>query len=341
MDRDIDKIEMYSRMLALRDFTEEDLDAIENTTVTVVGAGGLGSPVLRLLTAIGFGKVRVIDHDIVELSNLQRQTIYTYSDIGLPKVEAAVTNLTKHNPFIKFEPVGMSINEDNALELLRGSDLLIDGLDSMTARRAVNTASYALKIPYVYAGAIEYYANISTFIPNETGCLYCLVGDLKDNPANTCANVGVSPVLLSVAASIEVQEAVALATGRNPKLAGRLMHIDIQTLGFDSFEIARSEKCPVCSLSDIPEPSESKEISITQLCTQSFSISPAKRKELNLADLDIRLRDKHKTLKRNSSILVKFESGASMTLMSTGAAVIKGVKNEAEALTLYKTIAGD
>ncbi len=97
-----DRLEMYSRMLALRDFDEEDLRSVEGTSITVVGAGGLGSPILQLLTSIGFGKIRIIDYDVVELSNLQRQTIYNYDDIGIPKVDAAVANLSKQNPFVQF-----------------------------------------------------------------------------------------------------------------------------------------------------------------------------------------------------------------------------------------------
>ncbi len=338
MDRNVDKLEMYSRMLALRDFTENDLEAIEDTTITVVGAGGLGSPALRLLTAIGFGRIRIIDHDIVELSNLQRQTVYNYSDIGSPKVDAAVHNLSKQNPFVKFEPIGMSLTNDNALELLRGTDIIIDGLDTMTARRAVNQASYALKIPYVYAGAIEYYANISTFIPDETGCLFCLVGDLQDNPANTCANVGVSPTLLSVVASIEVQEAVSLARGRMPKLAGKLMHIDIQSFGFDTFEIAQSKKCPVCSVKEVSESVTHDELSITHLCTHSFSISPIENRNLDISEIAVRLASEYKTIKMGSSLIVKLDSGARITIMATGNAVIKGVDTQEEALSLYRQV---
>jgi adenylyltransferase/sulfurtransferase len=340
MEHDSTRKEIYSRMLALRDFSEDDLRAIEGTTITVVGAGGLGSPALRLLTALGFGKIRIIDHDIVELSNLQRQTIYTYADIGLPKVEAAVTNLAKYNPFVEFEPIGMSINKDNALELIEGSDILLDGLDSMSARRALNAASYSLKIPYIYAGAVEYYANLSTFIPDETGCLYCLIGDTEDNPENTCANIGVSPSLLSIVASIEVQEALHLSVGTMPKLAGKLMHVDVQNLGFDTFEIARSERCPICSKHDTSEShsSSSDGVSITKLCTNSFSISPIKKAEVNLDAIASQLEDEMRLIRRKTSLVVKSPSGLSITIMQTGGALVKGAKDDEEAKAFYERI---
>lgn len=333
-----DRLEMYSRSLALRDFGMEDLEALEKTTITVIGAGGLGCPALRLLTAIGFGKIRIIDHDIVELSNLQRQTVYNYEDIGSPKVDAAATNLTKQNPFVEFEPVAMSITNENALELLRTTDIILDGLDSMTARRAVNRASYSLKVPYIYAGALEYYANISTFIPDETGCLYCLVGDVPDNPENTCATVGVFPPLLSVVAAIEVREAVLLATGRRPKLASRLMHVDLENLGFDTFEIARSPRCPVCS-SEAPIPTEEEStLNITMMCTNSFSISPARSLSLDLAKISARATESYRVITRKTSLIVRSTSGASLTLMSTGAAVVKGVADRDEAVSFYHAV---
>ncbi len=338
MDPDSTKPEMYSRMLALRDFSDDDLEAVEKATITVVGAGGLGSPALRLLTALGFGKIRIIDHDIVELSNLQRQVIYTYADMGIPKVDAAVANLKKYNPFVEFEPIGMSINQENAYDLLQGSDIVLDGLDSMSARRAVNAASCSLKIPYIYAGAIEYYANISTFVPTETGCLYCLVGDTEDNPENTCANVGVSPPLLSIVASIEVQEALSLAIGNPPKLAGKLMHVDIQNLVFETFEIARSETCPVCSTPESSLTRSSSGISVTKLCTNSFSISPIKKRDVDLEAIASQLGDDVKTLKRATSLIIKFDSGASITIMQTGSALVKNVNGPEEAEALYEKI---
>ena len=183
--------ERYSRFLALRDVSEDDLELILGSTVSVVGAGGLGSPVLRLLTAFGFGTIRIIDHDLVDLSNLQRQTIYETNDIGSPKAETAAQNLSRLNPDVSFEPYAVSIREENAVDLLSGSDVIIDGLDSITARRAVNKASLKLNIPYVYTGAIEHYGNISTFIPGKTGCLHCLIGELDDGSVATCADVGV------------------------------------------------------------------------------------------------------------------------------------------------------
>ena len=329
-------LERHSRMLALRDFEEKDLESLMNTTITVVGAGGLGSPALRLLTSIGFGTIRMIDQDIVDLSNLQRQNIYNTDDIGKPKVDAAVANLSKQNPDIIFEPVAATIRPDNAIALLNGSDIVLDGLDSMDTRRAVNAACLYHESPYIYAGALEYYANISTFIPGQTGCLHCLIGDMQDNPENTCVNVGVSASLLALVASMEVREAVLLAIGKPPKLAGRLMHIDIDTLSFDSFEIRKMDSCPVCG-EKVPEPEKQTEINVTMLCSESYSVSPPERLDLNLEEIGTQCSTKYQVTKKLRSLIL--ESGdIKVTLMSRGNAVVKGLKDPTEVLACYKDI---
>ncbi len=233
-------------MLALRDFDEEAIESIMNTQICMVGAGGLGSAALRLIAAIGFGKISIIDNDIVELSNIQRQTLFNTDDLGKNKAEAASLNLTRMNPEVEIKSVVSEIDEDNAVKLIRGADIIIDGLDSFKARRSVNTASVNLKIPYIFAGAVEYYGNLSTFIPRATGCLHCMLGDAKDNPELTCAKIGVSPTLLSIVGAIEVREAVLIATNRKPKLFRQLMTVDIDSLAIEYFELKRVDNCPVC-----------------------------------------------------------------------------------------------
>lgn len=325
-------------MLALNDFSESNMNSIMNTTITVVGAGGLGSPALRLLTAIGFGKIRIIDRDIVELSNIQRQTIYNTQDIGEPKVEAAATNLKMVNPNIEFEPICVSIREENVIDLLKGTDIILDGLDSFKARRAVNRASQELRIPYIFAGAVEYYANLSTFVPGKTGCLNCMMGDAEDNPDNTCARVGVTPTLLSLAAAVEVNEAIRLALGREPILGNRLMAIDSGSLTFDFFDIGKSADCPICSKSEQSVVVKTNEIIVTQLCSQSYNISPPKIEKLNLTELAQNLDQSYTIKSAGKSMLVTLTTGEKVTLMASGSAIIKGVDTADDAIRLYEII---
>jgi adenylyltransferase/sulfurtransferase len=333
-----DQRERYSRMMALRDFSEDDMKSIMKTTIAVVGAGGLGSPALRLLTALGFGKIRIIDRDIVELSNIQRQTVYNTTDIGEPKVEAAATNLKMVNPNVEFDPICISIREENAIELLQGSDIILDGLDSFRARRAVNRASITLGIPYIFAGAVEYYANLSTFVPGKTGCLNCFMGDAEDNPENTCANVGVTPTLLSLAAAVEVNEAIRLATGRDPTLGNRLMTIDSSSLVFDFFDIGKINDCPVCSKPTQDEATPNEQLTVATLCSESFNISPPRLANLDIEELAQKLSSKYKLKKTSRLILLKLPTGEKVTLMASGSAIVKGVSTAEEAIRLYELI---
>ncbi len=329
--------ERYSRMLALRDFSEEDMEHIMNTTVTVAGSGGLGSPILRLVSAIGFGRVRVIDRDIVELSNIQRQTVFNTEDIGKPKAEAAVENLRKMNPAVEYEALCMSIESRNAIDLLKGSDIVIDGLDTFQARRHVNRAILKLGIPYIFAGAVEYYANITTIVPGKTGCLHCLIGDAKDNPEYTCAVVGVTPTLLALVAAIQVQEAIQIATGREPILVNKLMTIDMASLSFDRFEIERSITCPICSNIEA-EVEESNDISVHMLCSGSFNVSPTHIMNLDLDEIQRKIEAKYNIKRTQKLLIVKIRKGVKMTLMSSGTAVIRGVNSVDEARDLYQEI---
>ncbi len=328
--------ERYSRMLALRDFNDDDMESIMASTVSVVGAGGLGCPALRLLSAIGFGRIRIIDRDIVELSNIQRQTLYNTEDIGRPKAEVAAENLEGMNPEVYFEPMCTSVEEGTAKNLLRGSDIVVDGLDSFKARRHLNRATLELGIPYIFAGAVEYYANLTTFVPGRTGCLQCVIGDATDSPENSCASIGVDPMVLSVAASIEVREAVLLALGRPPKLMNRLMTIDISALEFDFFDVGRSDNCQVCSnLSLSATEVESDILSVNPMCIGNFSVAPSKITPLDLDLIASRLEKKYEVKRRKRSLTITVDSEKRVTLMRGGSAVVRGVSSSDEAKALY------
>lgn len=333
--------ERYSRMLALRDFSEDDMETIMNTTVAMLGAGGLGSPALRLLTAIGFGRIRIVDRDIVELSNIQRQTVFNTRDIGKPKAEAAAENLELMNPEVQFDPICVSIEDDNGIDILKGVDIIVDGLDSFKARRAVNKASLALNIPYVFSGAVEYYANLTTFIPGKTGCLQCVMGDAQDNPENTCARVGVSPTLLSFAAAVEVNETLKLALRRTPDLANRLMTIDTSTLAIDFFDIGKAADCEVCSQPQKKPVEKKSEISVTQLCSQSFNVSPGKILNLDLDNLASNLDSVYSIQRRKRFLVVQVSDTIRVTVMPAGNIIVKGIETAEEATNLFQDIIGN
>jgi adenylyltransferase/sulfurtransferase len=274
------------------------------------------------------------------LSNLQRQTVYNTSDIGKPKAEAAAANLALLNPDVKFEPMSVSIEMNNATDLLKGSDVIVDGLDTIHSRQAINSASVALKIPYVFAGAIEYYANITTFLPGQTGCLHCMMGDAQDNPENTCAIAGISPTVLSVAAAIEVQEALLIVTGRQPQLSGRLMSIDMNNLSFDFFQIEKVQDCPVCSSPKKPVKTKMDAPVVNALCSTTFNVYPPTGVLFDIVTVANRAKRKHKVVQAPSFIRVDLDNEVQITLMKNGNGIVKGVSTPEEALRLYGEITG-
>ncbi|MFW9849205.1 MAG: ThiF family adenylyltransferase [Candidatus Thorarchaeota archaeon] len=247
MPLDQNQKERYSRMIALRDINESDVERVLRSSVAMVGAGGIGSPTLRLLTSLGFGTIRIIDKDNVELHNLQRQNIYTTKDLGKPKATAAAANLSSLNKDIKFEPIVEEITKENSLAFLNDIDVIVDGLDSFSARHVVNQASIRYRTPYVFSGAVEYFSNISTFIPGVTGCFECTFSGVEDAPRAKAENIGVSPSLLTLISGIVAQETFLIVIGKPPKLAGKMMTIDIHSLSFDLIEIERNPDCLFCS----------------------------------------------------------------------------------------------
>lgn len=237
----------YSRMLSLRDFDESKMQAIKDTQIAVVGAGGLGSNSLRLLTSLGFGRITIIDKDVVELSNIQRQNLYHTDDIGKPKASTAAKRLSELNPHVELEYKNTEIDSNNASKLLKDTDLVIDGLDSFAARRTLNVACFELGEPFVFAGAVGYYSNLSTFVPEKTCCFQCVIKGAENRSENTVEEIGITPELLQLVTAIQVREAVLLATSGKSKLMNKLMTIDLAALTFDAFEIAQDSNCEICS----------------------------------------------------------------------------------------------
>ena len=178
LDLSREELEYYSRQIVLAELGYNAQLKLKNAKACLLGLGGLGSPAATQLTAIGVGHLRLVDRDVVELANLHRQHLYGVDDIGYPKVEVAAKKLHILNPYIKIEPLPLYITEENAEEIVKGMDVVIDCLDSMKARYAINRAFIKLGIPYIFGAAITTAGNVSTIIPGETACLECFTATL-------------------------------------------------------------------------------------------------------------------------------------------------------------------
>lgn len=215
----------YARNLVLPEIGEAGQEKLLAAKVAVVGCGGLGASSLLYLAAAGVGHLTLIDHDRVELSNLQRQVLFEEADIGRAKVEAASDRLLELNPEISIVAKSERLTESNAETLLAGHDLVIDGSDNYTARFTLNEACVLLGIPWVYAAIRGFDLQLSLFgghLP-EAPCYRCFLPEAPPNPMNDCAERGVLGAVAGMAGSLQALEAVKYITGAGEVLLGRLL----------------------------------------------------------------------------------------------------------------------
>jgi adenylyltransferase/sulfurtransferase len=244
----------YSRHILLPQVGEDGQRALKKSRVLVVGAGGLGSPVALYLTAAGVGTLGLVDFDVVDLSNLQRQIIHGSSGIGSPKIDSARDRLRDINPNVDVEAYQTRLTSANALEIARGYDLIIDGTDNFATRYLVNDTSVLLGIPNVYGSVFRFEGQASVFGAPDGPCYRCL---FREPPPPdlipSCAEGGVLGVVPGLVGTIQATEAVKLLLGIGETLVGRLLLIDAMSMAFRTLEIRKDPECPACGTHEITE----------------------------------------------------------------------------------------
>ena len=243
----VDEVRRYSRHLIIPDVGMAGQKRLKNAKVLCVGAGGLGSPALLYLAAAGVGTLGIIDFDVVDESNLQRQIIHRQSSLGLPKAESAAATVREINPLINVVVHNEMLSNDNVMEIFAQYDLIVDGTDNFATRYMVNDAAVLLGKPYVWGSIYRFDGQASVFWAEHGPCYRCLYPEPPPpGMVPSCAEGGVLGVLCASIGSIQVNEAIKLLAGIGEPLVGRLMIYDALEMSYRTVKVRKDPECPLC-----------------------------------------------------------------------------------------------
>lgn len=242
-----DEILRYSRHLIMPEVGVEGQEKLKAAKVLLIGTGGLGSPAALYLAAAGIGTMGLIDFDVVDFSNLQRQIIHGTSNVKQPKVESAKARLADINPNVSVVAYNEMMTKDNILRILKDYDIVLDGTDNFQTRYLVNDACVFMKKPFVYGSIFRFDGQVTVFYPGKGPCYRCLFAEPPPpGMVPSCAEGGVLGILPGVVGVIQATEVVKLILGKGESLIGRLMLYDALKMNFREVKFRRNPKCPVC-----------------------------------------------------------------------------------------------
>ena len=233
----------YNRQLKIPELGVEGQKKLKSSHAIITGIGGLGCASAIYLTAAGVGRITIVDFDVVELSNLNRQVLYWEEDIGKKKVVVAQRKLSKLNLGTEIIPIFAKITGKNVFSIVDGAQVVVDGLDNFATRMLVNASCVKHKIPYIHGGVSRFRGLITTIIPGETPCLACLYPE--GSPGGK--GLGVLGMVPGLVANLQSLEAIKIMIGHGPSLAGRLLRFNGNDMKFRIDDIKRNESCKVCS----------------------------------------------------------------------------------------------
>ena len=344
-DLSSEDLDRYSRQVMLEEIGYQGQQKLRDAKVCVVGVGGLGNPITTRLVAMGVGTLRIVDRDVIELSNLHRQTMFDDSDVGEIKVEVAAKKLQKLNPQVKIEAFPISVNDYNAIEVIEGCDIVIDALDSVNARYSLNKACVAKKIPFVTGAAVGVSGQVFTILPKQSACYHCMFPALDEDSMPTCSIEGVHPSILSIVGGIEVAEAVKIIIGKKPSLSEKILHVDLENMDFVHTRTFKADECPVCGTGKADE-APKEEMIIEELCgrnrgKRTFSLTPTQTFDLDVDAVTKVAKEKNFKVENQGELGLSLRTNEqSVSLLKRGSAVIVGTNDEKEAISLYNDLLG-
>jgi len=333
--------EKYSRQILFAGIGEPGQQRLLASSAVIVGCGAIGAAAANLLTRAGVGKLRIIDRDFVEPSNLQRQTLFDEADAlaALPKAIAAERKLRSINSSVSVEGIVADLSPSNAADLLAQFDLILDGTDNFETRFLINDFAVQNGKPWIYAAAVASYGLTMTIRPGATPCLACLMETQQQGLEQTCDTIGVLGPIVNLIASLEVAEALKLLAGRTEALHDRLISCDIWSGHFQSVRIPRNPHCRVCARREFAYLHGEAQPHITMCGRDSVQIHDRTR-VLDLALLRNRLSPTVSDVRHNEFLLRFRVPPYEMTVFSDGRAILKGTKDPAVARSLYARYIG-
>ncbi len=258
-----DEIRRYSRHLIMPEVGIQGQRKLKAASVLLIGTGGLGSPLALYLAAAGIGRIGLVDYDVVDESNLQRQVIHYTSDVGKTKLDSAAGKLSDINPYLVIEKHNTPLTSENALELLKDYDVIIDGTDNFPTRYLVNDACVILGKPNVYGSIFRFEGQLTVFDAKQGPCYRCLFPEPPPpGLVPSCAEGGVLGVLPGTIGTMQATEAVKLILGIGKPMIGRMLLYDALEMSFDQIKLRKNPKCPVCG----ENPTVTKLIDYEQFC---------------------------------------------------------------------------
>ncbi|MGE0127110.1 MAG: ThiF family adenylyltransferase [Blastocatellales bacterium] len=337
-------LERYSRQILFPGIGKEGQQRLARSHVVIIGCGALGAMHAEMLARAGVGRLRLIDRDFIEASNLHRQIMFEERDVAdrLPKAVAAASRVNRINSEVQVEAVVKDVNYSNIEELIRDADVVLDGTDNFEARFLINDAAVKLDKPWVYGAAVSSYGVQMTILPHVTPCLRCVFPEMPaPGTSPTCDTAGVILPIIATVASYQVSEALKILTGQTEKLHGSIIQFDLWQNTFTRLNLReRAEDCPACQQHCYDFLNARGGQLVTTLCGRNaVQIMPSTAAQVDFAKLAEQMRDAGEV--SYNRFLLKLKTGEhEITVFHDARCIIKGTDDPNVARSIYARYIG-
>lgn len=335
----------YSRQIRFAPLGPQGQKKLQESSAAIVGCGALGSTIAEILSRAGIGKLILIDRDLLEESNLQRQFLYDMENVreGLPKVEAAKRRIAEINPEVHVQAENTSLTEQNAESLLGSVNVILDGTDNFSARYLINDFAVRSGIPWIYGAAVGSYGLTMTILPRESACLRCVFPDPpaeKDSP--NCETAGVLGSITATIGAIEASEAMQILSGNRKDVSRELLSIDLWPRSFHSLHPQKRDDCQTCGSNAVQSPKSSISMNNSSLQAESLcgrnavQIVASEAKPCNLENEAARLQSQTEIVSKNKFLLRFRWQGQEASLFPDGRLIVWETSDVESAKVFYQ-----